>query len=319
MNGYLLNLEPSNLQSGPSGETELADSRNWFEENKEKLNPMPTYCPACQIDYDRDYGPNRRPTRDLLEKLSSSLIKRMKPAINQSIQAYGRVLIKEITRNDLSAKKVVVFSDSVQGAADFAQSFQQQHFVNMLRSIIVSSGTDKMSINLPSDDFEIIRLLSMSDERFINQDIDENLRTYFTDLRQSFVSDTNLQQHLNDALDTKEISGKVEKIISDIRDLDFLVLLELQQKIRKTILNLGMNPAGSSFEYYNDFLRSDFKGRSDFNWHWSDIYKNFNSDIEWDKTFKESMENLNAWEIEQKKIILLNWLKTFHFKMITKT
>ena len=35
MNGYLLNLEPSNLQSGPSGETELADSRNWFEENKE--------------------------------------------------------------------------------------------------------------------------------------------------------------------------------------------------------------------------------------------------------------------------------------------
>ena len=36
MNGYLLNLEPSNLQSGPSGETELADSRNWFEENKEK-------------------------------------------------------------------------------------------------------------------------------------------------------------------------------------------------------------------------------------------------------------------------------------------
>ena len=66
----------------------------------------------------------------------------------------------------------------------------------MLRSIIVSSGTDKMSINLPSDDFEIIRLLSMSDERFINQDIDENLRTYFTDLRQSFVSDTNLQQHL---------------------------------------------------------------------------------------------------------------------------
>ena len=70
MNGYLLNLEPSNLQSGPSGETELADSRNWFEENKEKLNPMPTYCPACQIDYDRDYGPNRRPTRDLLEKLA---------------------------------------------------------------------------------------------------------------------------------------------------------------------------------------------------------------------------------------------------------
>ena len=48
---------------------------------------MPTYCLICQIDYDRDYGPNRRPTRDLLEKLSSSLIKRMKPAINQSIQA----------------------------------------------------------------------------------------------------------------------------------------------------------------------------------------------------------------------------------------
>ena len=168
-----------------------------------------------------------------------------------------------------------------------------------------------MSINLPSDDFEIIRLLSMSDGRFINQDIDENLRTYFTDLRQSFVSDTNLQQHLNDALDTKEISGKVEKIISDIRDLDFLVLLELQQKIRKTILNLGMNPAGSSFEYYNDFLRSDFKGRSDFNWHWSDIYKNFNSDIEWDKTFKESMENLNAWEIEQKKDYFTQLVENF--------
>ena len=258
---------------------------------------MPTYCPACQIDYDRDYGPNRRPTRDLLEKLSSSLIKRMKPAINQSIQAYGRVLIKEITRNDLSAKKVVVFSDSVQGAADFAQSFQQQHFVNMLRTIIVSSGTDKMSINLPSDDFEIIRLLSMSDERFINQDIDENLRTYFTDLRQSFVSDTNLQQHLNDALDTKEITGKVE---NNFRHKRFRLscLPELRKKFENN-LNLGMNLPVQA-EYYNDFLRSDFKGRSDFNWYWSDIYKNFNSDIE-DKTLK-IMENLKVWEIEQKRL-----------------
>ena len=311
MNGYLLNLEPSNRQRNSSGEIELSNSRVWFEENKEKLNPMPTYCPACQIDYDREYGPNRRPTRDLLEKLSSPLIKRMKPAINQSIQAYGRVLIKEITRNDSSAKKVVVFSDSVQGAADFAQSFQQQHFVNMLRSIIVRSGNDRVNIDLPSDDFEIIRLLAMSDERFMNHDIDENLRSYFTDLRQSFVSNTNLQQHLNDALDTKEVSGKVEKIISDIRDLDFLVLLELQQKIRKTILNLGMNPAGSSFEYYNDFLRSDFKRRSDSNWHWSDIYKNFNSDIEWGKTFKESNQNLNAWEEEQKKDYFTQLVENF--------
>ena len=44
------------------------------------------------------------------------------------------------------------------------------------------------------------------------------------------MSDTNLQQHLNDALDTKEISGKVEKIISDIRDLDFLVLQNYSKK-----------------------------------------------------------------------------------------
>jgi DEAD/DEAH box helicase domain-containing protein len=310
LNGYLLNLEPSNDQAGSSGESELAASRVWFEENKEKLNPLPTYCPACQLDYDREYGSNRRPTRDLIEKLSSSLIKRMKPAINQSIQAYGRVLIKEITRNDPGSKKVVVFSDSVQGAADFAQGFQQQHFVNMLRSIIVMSGNDRVAIDLPADDFEIISLLSMSPERFANQTMDENLRRYFTELRQSF-STQDLLPYYNDALQTQEIPTKVSKIISDIRDLDFLVLRELQQKIRKTIISLGMNPAGSSFEYYNDFLRSDFSGQSESNWHWSDIYKNFNNDIEWDEDYKKQRTNLNAWELEQKKDYFTQLVQNF--------
>ena len=97
---------------------------------------MPTYCPGCSMDNDKDFLFNRRTSIE--EKMSIPLVRKMKPSINQVTQTYGRVLVKELEKFDSKSKKVVVFSDSVQGAADFAQDFQQQHFINMLRSIIVN-------------------------------------------------------------------------------------------------------------------------------------------------------------------------------------
>ena len=56
----------------------------------------------------------------------------MQPQIDAVIQSYGRAMVRDLTKEDISSRKIVAFSDSVQGAAEFAQRFEQQHFINML-------------------------------------------------------------------------------------------------------------------------------------------------------------------------------------------
>ena len=60
-------------------------------------------------------------------------MRQMAPRIDAVLRIYGKVFLKEITNIDKGNKKVVTFTDSVQGAADFASRFEDEHFINTLR------------------------------------------------------------------------------------------------------------------------------------------------------------------------------------------
>ena len=60
-----------------------------------------------------------------------------------------------------------------------------------------------------------------------------------------------------------------------------------------------MNPTNNYFKYYNDYLQSNnesSKSNNEFNWHWSDVYKRFDEDINWSKQDLESKPNLIKWK-----------------------
>ena len=135
------------------------------------------------MDNDKDFLFNRRTSIE--EKMSIPLVRKMKPSINQVTQTYGRVLVKELEKFDSKSKKVVVFSDSVQGAADFAQDFKQQHFINMLRSIIVNVAKKRGNLEFPKDDIQLINLLCMLPEDFESEDLEPNLKKYLKAQRNS--------------------------------------------------------------------------------------------------------------------------------------
>ena len=71
-----------------------------YEEVVTSLNPMPTYCPGCEMDNDKDWLGKKITT--LEEKIARPLVRKMKPSINQVTQIYGKVLIKELQKFNLN-------------------------------------------------------------------------------------------------------------------------------------------------------------------------------------------------------------------------
>ena len=297
VNAYVLNVVPQNDEP----------SIQKYEEVVTSLNPMPTYCPGCEMDNDKDFFGKRRTT--LEEKMSRPLVRKMKPSINQVTQIYGKVLVKELQKFDLNSKKVVVFSDSVQGAADFSQDFQQQHFINMLRSIIVNVAKSSGNISFPEDDFDLISWLIISTEDFEDIDLEINLKKYIKEKRNTLNDFT--KGYLTTSFVKREINELSEKKINEIKNVNFINLVELEQMIEKKLLQLGINPTNADFQYFNDYNRSNSNRLADKNWHWSDVYNNFDNDIEWPESFLEGKKYLDSWRKVQKSSFYTQFLQNF--------
>ena len=130
-NGITLVLTPSSK-----------DSKEYIEENFNKIPPTPSFCPLCGSD--RDKAKKRVGEKwfatEIWEKMSLPIMREMAPSIDAVLRVYGRVFIKELFKINPKNKKVVTFTDSVQGAADFASRFEDEHFINTLRTVIISSS-----------------------------------------------------------------------------------------------------------------------------------------------------------------------------------
>ena len=144
-NGITLVLTPSSK-----------DSKEYIEENFNKI-PTLSFCPLCGSD--RDKAKKRVGEKwfatEIWEKMSLPIMREMAPSIDAVLRVYGRVFIKELFKINPKNKKVVTFTDSVQGAADFASRFEDEHFINTLRTVIISSS-NKLNYGLDELSNEII-------------------------------------------------------------------------------------------------------------------------------------------------------------------
>ena len=82
--------------------------------------------------------------------------------------------------------------------------------------------------------------------------------------------------------------------------------------IEKKLLNLGINPTNADYQYFNDYNRSKSNIPSKKNWHWSDVYKNFEDEIEWPSSFyTEDKKHLSSWREVQKTSFYTQLLQNF--------
>ena len=287
-NGVVINLMPLNNET-----------KEFINENIKDFPNVPNFCPKCASNNDKDFkkvSDSVRPT-NLIEKVSSPLMRQMAPRIDAVLRIYGKVFLKEITNIDKGNKKVVTFTDSVQGAADFASRFEDEHFINTLRTVIISS--EKL-LNTNLDKFSDIDILKLVAKEEINLDVEEETRELIKIFADNLESTVLIEffKASQGSIGINEMSDEAKYHFNLLKSTNSISLGDVVDFVEKELLGMGINPTNNYFKHYNDFLISSQRGKrelKDFNWHWSDIYKSFDNELNWSELELRSKPNLKDW------------------------
>ena len=193
---------------------------------------------------------------EIWEKMSLPIMREMAPSIDAVLRVYGRVFIKELFKINPKNKKVVTFTDSVQGAADFASRFEDEHFINTLRTVIISSS-NKLNYGLDELSNEIIIKLIAGEEvdEKINKDLKEKVKIIAEDMSKKIWSE--FYKVANGQLAIENLSSEAKYEFNNLKTSNVMYLSDIINLVESSFLRIGMNPTNNYFKYYNDYLQSN--------------------------------------------------------------
>jgi len=251
-----------------------SDSNNWLKgylfkiilqnsNEGENHYALPSVCPSCNIDY------TRRKTR-------KSPVRGFRTGFSKVSQIFTKELFYHLPNLKSTARKLVVFSDSREDAAQISNGVERNHYTELVREIVCDElrmqvlGEPQLlnDIEKKKDSFSIHSLDYLDRNPGADKKLQELLRT-------ALVKKGNLSKLLQDQIekaseDISEIKKRgITKTVpisvilpptNDITDCGALI---------KRLLKIGVNPAG------NDVLLQSFKWDSRYH-HWTTLF-DFNS------------------------------------------
>lgn len=187
-----------------------------------RLPGLPTQCPACGSDELRRTG-----------ELESTKRSRS-PIVSQSMTSarMNQVAVRALRRTSLGSK-LVVFSDSRQGAARTAADLEFTHFSDAVRRLSFDALQTR-----------VIRPRLLDDSALpipLTRDEIERVQTHFASIWQDFVA-------VRIALeDFGEAPVDAVTRIHEYENSDFVTFENLRVDVESQLLNAGINPGGVSF------------------------------------------------------------------------
>ena len=187
------------------------------------LPGLPTRCPACGADELRQSG--------VLESEQRS----RSPLVSQTMTAGRMNQVSVRVLRKLTGSKLVVFSDSRQGAARTAADLEYGHFYDSVRQLTFSSLQNRSTRpRVLTDDGAVRRLDSMDQEY---------LREKFPTVRMAYL------EARGATADGLPVPVDVLELLRTFEEQPDLVRFEdLRIDVEKSLLSAGVNPGGSSFE-----------------------------------------------------------------------
>lgn len=187
-----------------------------------RLPALPTQCPACGSDEKGRSGPLES------EKRSRS------PLVSQSMTSarMNQVAVHALRETELG-RKLVVFSDSRQGAARTAADLEFTHFADTVRRLTFTALQGRTVRPRLLDDSGIPLVLSPEDRGIVQSQF-ANVWRDFADVR------IKLQ-------DGEAVADDTIARIRDYENSDFISFEDLRAEVEAELLRLGINPGGVSF------------------------------------------------------------------------
>jgi DEAD/DEAH box helicase domain-containing protein len=203
---------------------------------------LPSVCPNCGINH------QKRQQSHVKNKTSS--IRGFRTGFAKTTQMFAKELMYQLPSNE-EERKLVIFSDSREDAAQIANGIERNHFTDLMREILVnelhSNLTFRHQLVTAFDNGDTLRKEELREQ---SQDIYDEIE-YLVD--NSLFPGTNVNRLRVKELATLKL-GEIRSLTLNVRSLVHLTnTLDLAPLI-KQFISLGINPGGNDISLQTKLL-----------------------------------------------------------------
>jgi hypothetical protein len=251
------------------------DDYSLLDNDSHEFKALPCTCPACGTNLGK---------RITILNAKTSPIRAFRTGFSKSSELYAKSLMYQLSEND---RKLVVFSDSREDAAQISNSIERSHYNDTLRDLLAKIGNSSITENRILNE-----IISVFEQR--NTELKEIYRTKYPNLY-DIVRNLRTQANINNEDEDEDIQNEIDNAKENLQgiidgndvssNLKFCSLTKdidnhlHYSRIIDGFIKLGINPAGCDMKYqqfntdnYNSISWTKLYNPNSSKW--NDLYEN---------------------------------------------
>jgi len=223
---------------------------------------LPSVCPSC--------GVNHQKRRQDWNKNKTSSIRGFRTGFAKTTQMFAKELMYQLPSNE-AERKLVVFSDSREDAAQIANGIERNHFSDLMREILVSELHKSLMFR-----FQIVDTFDKGNTAR-QQELKEQSQTIFDEIEFLVENSNYTGTNANRLREKQEAEIKLNEIRSltlNVRNLVHITNSLNLAPLIKHFVSLGINPGGNDISLQTRLLNNNFVPWYDLidftNFQWAD-------------------------------------------------
>ena len=207
---------------------------------------LPSVCPSC--------GVNHQKRRQDWNKNKTSSIRGFRTGFAKTTQMFAKELMYQLPSNE-AERKLVVFSDSREDAAQIANGIERNHFSDLMREVLVK----ELHANLMFR-FQIVDAF-VKGNTAIQQELKEQSQRIFDEIESIGENSAYTGSNASHILEKQEAEIKLNEIRSltlNVRSLVHITNSLNLAPLIKHFVGLGINPGGNDISLQTRLLNNNF-------------------------------------------------------------
>jgi len=202
-------------------------------DTRETHRALPNVCPCCGI--------NHQKRRQDWDKSKTSSIRGFRTGFAKTTQMFAKELMYQLPNND-AERKLVVFSDSREDAAQIANGIERNHFTDLMREILVNELHTNLMLR-----FLIVNAFDSADSTK-QAELRQQSQTIFDEveylIEKSIYTGTNTNR-LREKEDATAKLNEYRSLLINVRELVHISNSLNLAPLIKRFSDLGINPGGN--------------------------------------------------------------------------
>lgn len=207
---------------------------------------MPSVCPCC--------GVNHQKRQQRFNKSKTSSIRGFRTGFGKTTQTFAKELMYQLPNSE-AERKLVVFSDSREDAAQIANGIERNHFSDLIREILVNELHSNLMFR-----FQVVNAFDDNDTAK-QEELKQKSNIVFDEIEFLVENSNYTRTNANRLREKEEAVSKLNEIRS--LTLNVRSLIDITNSVNlaplvKHFVELGINPGGNDISLQTRLLNNNF-------------------------------------------------------------